>query len=1140
LRPMTPFNAARRLRWIAVPLFALSSWQAIAQSPPPTIPPPSSQPAASLPGAPAPAAVQAGGTLHGTAKSGNIPLPGASVTATNTLTGKKYSTTTDINGAYAMTIPQNGRYVVRVDLAAFSATTKEALLNATSRDQQADFVLVLASRASQQDDREQAGVAGALRQYAGGAQNLNLLGAAAGLIDAGSGSGNSGAQLPSLANNSDFSSDSVAVSGQNGTTSPFAGMNGDQMRQNFENMEQQQGLSQIPGQNSGGGAGGGGGGGIFMMGGGGGGRGGRGGGGFGNFRNLKANQPHGAIFWNGGNSALDAKPFALRGLSPTQPGYSSNRFGLTLASAPYVPKLMKAPSSKDFVFLTFSGQRSSSPFDQYGTVPTLAERGGDFLGLTNSQGQTITIYDPATGQPYPGNTITGGISPQAQGLLAYIPTPNLPGTTQNYHRQTTQGTNTTTLGVRFVHNFGPGGSNTIPGMIRQFMGGGGTAGLHQNVNVNFNTSHAASDVVSLFPDLGGKQQTRQYSLAVGYTIGYGKLNNNLTLNWNRSNSELRNNFTGTTDVATQAGILGPDGSAINADSLNFGVPNLVLNQFNGLNETQPNFRTNQTISLSDMSSWNHGKHNVRFGGDFRRVHLDLLGGTNSTGSFYFTGLFTEQPGTSASTFQPNSGSSFADFLLGMPQESTIQAPQKKAYMRANTWDVFLQDDWRMTARFTVLAGLRYEYFSPYVEKFDRLANLDHSADFTAVTPVFPNGVTASSGKYPRGLLTPDRTSFSPRIGFAFRPIKDTVVRGGYAINYTNGQYAGFIQDLAYQPPFANVQTNEVTQGASISLANGFPAAQTVGNYGINKNYRLPYVQVWNLDIQRTLPLGIVLNVGYNGAKGTRLSIVNAPGRFGDVSASGVLFNFEDSLAFSNFNALVVRARKRLQNGVSMGATYTYSHSIDNASAVGSAGGVVAQNWQNLLAEESNSSFDQRHALKGDAMYELPFGPDKHYLSSGSWMSKALGDWNVSTNFTISTGTPLTPSIAAAVSDVSRGTAGSLRPNRVSGASITAGGGSANHWFNTDAFSPVFAPGQLYGTASRYSITGPGTIGLNMALSKTFQFGETRGLEVRATGTNAFNFVQYSGVNTQYDSPALGEVTSTRGMRQITMMARYRF
>ena len=250
--------------------------------------------AEALPSAPNPVTTQAGGTIHGTVKSGSIPLPGASVTAKNTLTGKMYSTTTDVTGAYAMTIPQNGRYVLRVALAAFASITKEALLNATSRDQQADFVLVLASRAAAQDQRDQAGVAGVLRQYGVGTQNLNLMGAAAGLIDAGAGGGNAGAQLPSMASNPDISGDSFAVSGQNGTTSPFAGASGDQMRMNFENMEQQQALSQIPGQ-GGGGGGGGFGGGPMMMGGGG--RGGRGG--F-NFRNLKPNQPHGAFFWNGG------------------------------------------------------------------------------------------------------------------------------------------------------------------------------------------------------------------------------------------------------------------------------------------------------------------------------------------------------------------------------------------------------------------------------------------------------------------------------------------------------------------------------------------------------------------------------------------------------------------------------------------------------------------------------------------------------------------------------------------------------------------------------------------------------------------------------------------------------------------------
>ncbi len=353
-----------------------------------TSPSPQSAPAAdSLPSA----TVAAGGTIKGTVKAGNVPLPGVSVTATNTLTGKKFTTTTDVTGAYEMTIPQNGRYVVRAELAAFALATKEALLNATNHQQQSDFAMVLASRAEQQ---EQAST----RQYAAasGAQSLALMGAASDLLQAGSGSANSGAALPTIAGNTDFSGDSVAVTGQAGTTNPFAGM-GD-LREGFENQQQLQQLSQTPGQGGGGGGFFGGPGGGFggPGGGGGGGR----GGGRGNFRNFKPSQPHGAIFWNGGPSTFNAQPFAVRGQAEPNLGYDTNHYGLTIAGEPFIPKITK-PSTKDFVFLTLAGQHSTSPVNEYGTVPTNPERTGNFSDLVGTNGAVIPIYNPATGQQFP-------------------------------------------------------------------------------------------------------------------------------------------------------------------------------------------------------------------------------------------------------------------------------------------------------------------------------------------------------------------------------------------------------------------------------------------------------------------------------------------------------------------------------------------------------------------------------------------------------------------------------------------------------------------------------------------------------------------------------------------------------------------
>ena len=853
---------------------------------------------------------------------------------------------------------------------------------------------------------------------------------------------------------------------------------------------------------------------------------------------MKANQPHGAFFWTGANSELNAAPFPLRGQPSVQPSYAQNIFGFTFLGSPYIPRLL-THDNKDVLFFTLSGQRSSSPFDQYGTVPNAAERGGNLSGLTQG-GVPVTIYDPTTGKPFANNTILPNrISPQATALLNYIPLPNLPGATQNYQRLTSSESNTTKIGFRYVRSFGSAssgrGGSPIAGLVRQYLGQGGTA-LRQNVNVNFNYSHAAADQLNLFPSLGGNHQTHQYSLALGYSIGKGRLTNTLTLNWNRTQSQLVNYFTNTTDVAAQIGLAG-----LPTDPRLFGLPHLTLNQFTGVNDTQPNFQTNQTISLSETSSWIHKKHNMRYGGDIRRVHLDLLGNTgNSSGTYTFTGVFTEQPGTSGGgTVPTTSGSSLADLLLGLPQQTSLQAPYQTSYLRENVWDAFAQDDWRATARLTLNFGLRYEYFSPYSEKYDRLSTLDTGNDFASVATVLSNGVGPYSGKYPRDLVYPEHDNFSPRLGFAVRAFKDTVVRGGYGINYAVGQYVKFVQDFAFEPPYADVQTNEATAGVAISLANGFPAPQTEGNYAVNKYYRLPYVQVWNLNIQRTIPGGIVLNFGYNGSKGTRLDIVDAPGRTATASLSGVLYDYEDSVAFSNYNALTVSARRRLHDGIALGGTYTYGHSIDNASSIGGNGGTgltVAQNWQNLLAEESNSSFDIRNKFTGNALYEFPFGPDTHRLTTG-WMGHTLSNISVSTNFQFASGTPLTPNYAAAVADVARGSTGSLRPDRVPGLSLTAGGGSLENWFNKSAFA---TPANVYGTASRFSIPGPGTVSVDGSLSKTIRFAETRTFEMRATADNVFNTVQYSGVDSTLGSATYGQVTSAGTMRQFTFTARVRY
>ena len=1087
----------------------------------------------------APAESVSGGRLHGVIKSGNVPLPGVTITAQNTLTGKRFTTTSDIAGTWVMNIPQNGRYVIRTQFAAFAAGSQEALLNATNRDQTVNFELLLASRAAEQEQKEEGQatqVQQAIQQLAAsGAHSLNLMSALTGGIEAGGAgaAGNSGASLPSAAN-VDFSGESVSITGQSGAVSPLAGIDVDRIRDFVESMRAQNGGQGPGGANGANGPGGGGlfggGGGLFgggMMGGGGEGfggggfggggfGGGRGGGGRGNFRGFNPSQPHGSVFWMGSNSTLNAEPFSLRGQPQNQPASGSNRFGVTLMGAPFLPGLSKL-SGKDTLFLTASGVRNSSPLDEYATVPTGPERSGLIPGLA----APITPV------------------PQAAALLKYIPEPNLPGETQNYHLLSTAQSNTTQAGARYMRGLG---ANASP--FGAFGGRGGgrslqAQGMRQSINFNYNFAHTASDNVNIFPALGGKTSSDSNSLQAGYTLGYHKFTSIFNANWNRSDSRATNFFTSGTDVATQVGILGPQGNPLNASPLNYGLPSVTLSSFTGLNEEQPKFSIAQTISLSETLAWMHGKHNLRFGGDYRRVHRDFLGGANSTGSLYFTGFYT--------------GSSLGDFLLGMPQETSIDSAIEKSYLRDNIFDVYAQDDWRVRSNLTLMYGVRYEFFSPYTEKDNHLSTIatNPGAGFTTVAQVQAGGAAFGS-HLPDSLVYPFWVAFAPRLGVAWRLPKQTVLRAGYGINYTTSAYATFANLMALQPPFANLQTNEasdacVSSGTGcLSVADGFPAPNAFGNYAVDPHYKLPYVQAWNVDIQKTLPWGVVLNAGYNGSKGNNLDVTIAPRSSPLTPATNpanVLFNYEEAAAFSRFNAATLRVNKRLSNGVALGVMYQYSHSIDDAGSVGGTSTVVAQNWQNILAEEGNSSFDQRHKASGNYLYELPFGKDKAWFTTGK-SSHILEGFSISGTFTFATGTPLTPSYQATITDVARGTAGTQRPDRVPGQSLTAGGGSVRHWFNTAAFT---TPGGLFGNASRNSIPGPGTIQNNMSLAKTMQLGETRSFEVRATANNVFNTVQYSGVNTTLftgleasRSNTFGQVTSAGAMRSFQFTARMRF
>jgi len=1129
-----------------------------------------------------------------------------------------------------MAIPRNGRYVVRAELAGFAPVTQEVVIsNAETAAASAegivivpkptDFGLELASRAEAAEAAQTASTTRTTSQGLG-TQNLDLNAGSLDTTDASAGAGNSGAALPTLSNLGEGAdaTDSVAVSGQQGETNGLANYSEDEIRQRVQDaVAQGQASGMIPpgtdptnaivnllgGMMNGGGPGGGGGG----RGGGGGGRGGRGGGGggggFGAFRNFNPAQPHGSIFYQGGNSALNSAPWSPDLTPVANPSAYSNRYGLTLAGSPYIPKLTK-PNTKQFVFLNLTGQKNLNAFLATGRVPTnsggstgLGERGGDFsassLG-TGANAVPVTLYDPKTGAPIANEYLPNGTTPisaVAQTLLSYFPLPNIPTNVQGYNYQTISnaGSNNVAINARYVRTLGQA-TNTPFG---RFGGGGGGGGrgansnappsLHQNINIAYNFSHSASDQRNIFLPLGGATESGGNSLNLGYTIGYGRLSNNASVTWNRLNAETRNYFTDTANnPSATAGVSVPNASGGFADPRFYnGLAQISIASFTGLSNTQPSETINQTISFSDFVSWRHKKHNMRYGLDIRRVHNDEIGGNNPLGSFSFTGYATSSPTAKATgTGGQTSGDGFADFLLGLPQSTGIQAGLYKTYLRENVYDWYVQDDYRVASSVTLSYGLRYEYFGPYTEKNGRLVNLTGINGAAPVTTgigcVTPNGttyptnagtVTCAAGGRP-SLVNPDRAMFAPRFGFAYRPkfapklLKDTVVRGGYGINYNTGQYAVFARSLSHQEPFSVTQSNDVptpttanpnptatgctttttTSTANMTLANGFNCSTgeaLQNNYAVDPNYRLGMVQVYNLNIQRTIPLQIVLNIGYNGAKGSHLDVVGSPnGTPSGTTTPGVApFDYEEAAAWSHSNQLVISAQKRQQKGIALGATYTYQHAIDNASGVGGSVGSPVQNLFNLNAEKGNSSFDQRHSLTGTWLLELPFGPNRAFFNKGGVSSRLLDGFSLSGTFTFATGNYLTPEYSGNEAEASSGNVYQQRPNR-NFAQPLKGPGTVSQFFNKAAFTAP-AAGQ-YGTASPGSIEGPGTVSVAASLSRTVQMGGTRSFEARVTANNVFNTVQYSGINTVENSANFGAVTSAAGMRSLQVQARYRF
>ncbi|HTZ49835.1 MAG TPA: TonB-dependent receptor [Verrucomicrobiae bacterium] len=1114
--------------------------------------------------------------ITGTVKSGKTPLPGVTVTAANTLTGKKFSAATAPDGSFVMKGMPRGRYVVKVEFMGFATQTQDVVLNPENPSGKVDTELILASRQQQQEEANRQSAAATAGR---GFQSLSVEGGLASLGENGNGSGNGGASasdlssLPLSGAGADMAAESVSVAGQQGRSQDFGGGSEDELNQRIQDFREravqnggnQYGPMMAAGPGAAGASGQGGPGGPGGPGGGPGGPGGPGGFGgggggpisIGRFgRNFNLNQPHGFLYVQDDNAGLDARPYSLNGLQIPQSDYNQLKVGAFIGSPLKIPGLFDW-SKSTFVTGGWYAVRGSTPYDALSTVPTEAERAGDFAGLTQN-GVPITIYNPQTGQPFPNNTITQ-INPSAAALLKYIPQPNMPGTLQNFQYVATDESNTDNISFRLIHNFISGGGLPFgpPGGGGIGRGGGRRNGPRNNLNIGFNFTRANTALLNPFPSLAGNTDTQGWNGNAHWVYGKGRITNNLGFTYNHNRTSTTNLYSGVTNVSGDAGITTPVPSV----PFNWGLPNLSFISYTGFNDPVPARELDQTYTISDQVVWSRGRHNWRFGGDFRWVLQGFQSAENSQGSFIFTGFATSQYLPGSMTPVPGTGNDFADFLLGLPQQTSVQGGTSSYQFRSNQLDGYVQDDWRILPNLSLNLGVRYEYIGPFTENQNHIANLDvhFGPNDTLGLLVLPGQSGPIFGTYPDSLVRPDRDNWAPRIGIAWRPSSKFVIRTGYGINYDLSQYGTFVHEFAFQPPFATTETNsvpDVTNPAAspLTLQNGFPGGfptAVTNNYALNPNYKLGYVQIWNLDIQRQLPGNMQLNVGYNGAKGTHLDTqralvpscsLNVPASCAGTEVSAP-FIFDSSESNSILNAATVRIRKRMSRGFAVNGVYVFSKSLDDASSIGGGAVMVIQNPFDLPAERALSAFDQTHSFTGSWIYDLPFGDNRRFFNRG-WVSHVIGGWQWSGSFTVASGLYYTPRVLGATQDINRGVSGSIRANVVAGESFSVPNPSTKEWFNIAAFCQTGNPGcagpTVYGDAGRDIIEGPWQYTFNSAINKTITIHESRSLELRLSATNIFNTPYFSSINTSVNSLTFGEVTGVSNMRRITMIARFRF
>jgi hypothetical protein len=370
-----------------------------------------------------------------------------------------------------------------------------------------------------------------------------------------------------------------------------------------------------------------------------------------------------------------------------------------------------------------------------------------------------------------------------------------------------------------------------------------------------------------------------------------------------------------------------------------------------------------------------------------------------------------------------------------------------------------------------------------------------------------------------------------------------VVRAGYGIYYNTSVYQPLATQMAQQAPLSLSFTQPNSIANPCTLATAFlttcPVSTTAQTFALDPNFQIGYLHYWQVSVQHNLPGSWVATLTYNGNRGVHqvqqfLPNSVAPGAPASLYPSGYIY--ETSNGTSTYNAGSAQLQRRLRSGVSFGAIYTFSKAMDDAQGLGgrgSAATVLAQNWLDLAAERSASSFNRTHALNMNVQFSTGQGTRGGALVNG-WKGALAKDWTFTTAIQVASGLPLTPVVLSRV-PAGTGISGTVRAD-LTGLPIYAA--PAGFYLNPAAFAAP--PAGEWGDAGRNIITGPSLFSLNASFGRVFRVADRRSIDLRFDATNALNHANYTSWNTTVGSLQFGLPTSASGMRTLQATLRFRF